>query len=135
MFYRGRRLRRTAPLRELVRETALDSKKLIMPYFADATLQSGKEPIISMPGQFRLSLPELEREVALDVEAGLAACHLFGIPESKDAAGSGAYADDGIVQQAVRRLRTAFPHLLIVTDVCLCEYTSHGHCGLFSPTG
>lgn len=135
MFFRGRRLRRTGPLRELARETILNGKKLIMPYFVVETQQSLREPITSMPGQYRYSLSELEREVAPAVEAGLNACLLFGIPAAKDALGTGAYAEDGIVQQAIRLLKRAFPHLLIVTDVCLCEYTDHGHCGMLSPSG
>lgn len=135
MFFRGRRLRRTGALRELARETVLNGKKLIMPYFVVETQQSLREPIASMPGQYRLSLSELEKEVAPAVEAGLNACLLFGIPAGKDALGTGAYAEEGIVQQAVRKLKQAFPHLLVVTDVCLCEYTDHGHCGMLSPSG
>lgn len=122
-------------MRELSRETVLNGKKLIMPYFVVETQQSLREPITSMPGQYRFSLSELEREVSSAVEAGLNACLLFGIPAGKDALGTGAYAEDGIVQQAVRMLKRAFPHLLVVTDVCLCEYTDHGHCGMLSPSG
>ena len=136
MFHRGRRLRRTAAMRALVREAYIRPEDLIMPYFveetSDASLQT---PIGSMPGQFRLSLDNLERMVETDVKAGLKACLLFGIPAAKDPAGTQAYAENGIVQQAVRRLKKAFPELVVITDVCLCEYTSHGHCGLLSPEG
>jgi porphobilinogen synthase len=136
MFYRGRRLRRTAVQRALVRETHLRPEQLIMPYFVEETEnESFRKPIESMPGQWRLSLAELEKEVEKAVRAGLQSCLLFGIPAKKDERGSGAYHNDGIVQQAVRRLRKAFPDLYIVTDVCLCEYTEHGHCGLVSPSG
>lgn len=136
MFYRGRRLRATAALRDLVRETRLNAKDLIMPYFVEETDDPVlKKPIDSMPGQYRYSLDALVKAVGDDVRAGLRSCLLFGIPEHKDAQGSGAYAGDGIVQQAVRRLKGAFPDLVVITDVCLCEYTDHGHCGLISPDG
>src|SRR2546422_942368 len=88
------------------------------------------EPIPSMPGQFRLSVDELVSDVSAIRGLGIDAVLLFGLPDAKDPAGSGAYADDGIVQQAVRTLRAAHPDLIVMTDVCLCEYTTHGHCGL-----
>lgn len=136
MFFRGRRLRKTATLREMVRETVLRPEQLIMPYFVEETPDdSFRKPIEAMPGQWRLSLAELEKEVRLAVGAGLRACLLFGIPAKKDAVGSGAYAENGIVQQAVRRLKAAFPELVVITDLCLCEYTDHGHCGLVTPSG
>lgn len=136
MFYRGRRLRSTATLRAMVRETHLRPEDLIMPYFVEETDDpSLKKPIEAMPGQYRYSLDELVKAVGADVKAGLKSCLLFGIPKRKDAQGSGAYASDGIVQRAVRRLKEAFPELVIVTDVCLCEYTDHGHCGLVTPGG
>lgn len=136
MFYRGRRLRRTPALREIVRETHLRPEDLVMPYFVIETdVPGARNPIEAMPGQFQLSLDALEETVGADVRAGLRSCLLFGIPAAKDAEGSGAYAENGIVQQAVRRLKKAFPQLVIVTDVCLCEYTSHGHCGLLTPEG
>lgn len=136
MVYRGRRLRAKPVLREMMRETALRPADLIMPYFVEETDNPAlRQPIEAMPGQFRYSLDELEKAVALDVAAGLRACILFGIPAAKDAAGGGAYADNGIVQQALRRLRAAFPDLYLITDVCLCEYTDHGHCGLIAPSG
>lgn len=136
MFHRGRRLRQTKSIREMVRETALRPEQLIMPYFVEETPDEAfRLPIGAMPGQWRLSLAELEKEVRLAVEAGLRSCLLFGIPAKKDAVGSGAYAEQGIVQQAVRRLKAAFPELVVITDLCLCEYTDHGHCGLVSPAG
>ncbi len=136
MFHRGRRLRRTAAMRALVREAYIRPEDLIMPYFAEETSDASlRTPIGSMPGQFRLSLDNLERMVETDMKAGLKACLLFGIPAAKDPAGTQAYAENGIVQQAVRRLKKACPELVVITDVCLCEYTSHGHCGLLSPEG
>ena len=136
MFYRGRRLRGTAALRGMVRETHVRADDLIMPYFVEETDDPAlKKPIDSMPGQYRLSLDKLVKTVDADVKAGLKSCLLFGIPARKDAQGSGAYNSDGIVQQAVRRLKERFPDLVVVTDVCLCEYTDHGHCGLVTPGG
>lgn len=136
MFYRGRRLRKTPVLREMMRETQLRPADLIMPFFVEETPDADLcRPVLSMPGQFRYSLDQLEKAVAEAVSAGLRSCMLFGVPASKDAVGSGAYAKDGIVQQAVRRLKDRFPDLCVITDVCLCEYTDHGHCGLLSPQG
>lgn len=136
MFYRGRRLRRTANLRALVRENAVYASDLVMPYFVVETNDPKfKKPISSMPGQCQLSLPLLVEEVGKDVKAGLKACLLFGIPAQKDACGSQAWAPEGIVQQAVRALKAAYPELVVITDLCLCEYTAHGHCGLLTPEG
>ena len=136
MIYRGRRLRRTPALREMMRETILRPEDLIMPYFAVETDQANvRNPISSMPGQFQFSLDALEQTVGEAVDAGLRSCILFGIPAEKDPAGSGAYAENGIVQQAVWRLKKRFPTLQVITDVCLCEYTSHGHCGLVTERG
>lgn len=130
-FHRGRRLRRTPALREMIREVTLSAADLIMPYFViDTPDEHFRKPIDSMPGQYQLSLAELEKQVGEAVKTGLKSVLLFGIPAAKDPAGSGAYAEDGIVQRAVRMLRKNWPDLVIVTDVCLCEYTSHGHCGL-----
>ena len=126
---RLRRLRRTAPMRALVRETRLDPQQLIYPLF----VRGGKhvrEPIPSMPGQFRLSVDELVAEVGTARRLGIEAVLLFGLPPAKDPLGKGAYAEDGIVQEAARALRSAYSDLVIMTDVCLCEYTSHGHCGV-----
>lgn len=130
-FHRGRRLRRTPALREMMREVTLSAADLIMPYFViDTPDEHFRKPIDSMPGQYQLSLAELEKQVGEAVKTGLKSVLLFGIPAAKDPAGSGAYAEDGIVQRAVRMLQKNWPDLVIVTDVCLCEYTSHGHCGL-----
>ncbi len=136
-FFQGKRLRRTAELRSLIRETpAITASDLIMPYFVVETdTPTFRKEIPSMPGQYQLSLNMLREQVAKAVDNGLRAIILFGIPATKDPQGSGAYAENGIVQQAVRMLRTHFPKLFIITDVCLCEYTSHGHCGLLSPQG
>ena len=136
MFYRGRRLRRTQAMRDMVREHAVTAADLIMPYFVVETEDAGfAKPIASMPGQQQLSLAKLLDTVRQDVAAGLKCCLLFGIPACKDPRGSQAWAEQGIVQQAVRSLKKEFPDLIVITDLCLCEYTSHGHCGLLSPEG
>lgn len=129
-FFRGRRLRRTAAMRDLVRETTLRREDLVMPYFAVEGDEGFDRPIAAMPGQSQLGLKALEERVAKAVDAGLRAVLLFGIPKRKDDAGSQAYAQNGVVQRAVARLKRRFPELLVITDVCLCEYTAHGHCGL-----
>ncbi|MFW5792038.1 MAG: porphobilinogen synthase [Desulfohalobiaceae bacterium] len=130
-FFRGRRLRRTPALREMVRETVLRPQDLIMPYFVVETEDASFEkPITSMPGQSQLSLHKLLERVGRVVDKGLRSLILFGIPRQKDPEGSQACADNGIVQQAVAALKERFPELVVITDVCLCEYTSHGHCGL-----
>jgi porphobilinogen synthase len=128
-MFRPRRLREKALLRKMVRETALAVDDLVYPVFA-VHGRGVREPISAMPGQFRMSVDELMRE-AKDVAAlGIPALLVFGLPEDKDPRGSEAYAEDGIVQQAVRAVKDTVPDLLVVTDVCLCQYTSHGHCGL-----
>ncbi len=130
-FHRGRRLRSSATLRELVQENEVRPQDLIMPYFVVETDdKSFCNPISSMPGQFQLSLAKLKNQVAKSVDIGLRSLILFGIPKEKDGVGSQAYADEGIVQQAVRMLKDAHPELVVTTDVCLCEFTSHGHCGV-----
>lgn len=130
-FYRGRRLRRTSALRDLVRETEIRPQDLIQPYFVVETDDPGfSQPISSMPGQFQYSLDKLEERVAKAVGLGLRALILFGIPKEKDPTGTQAYADTGIVQEAVRRLKARWPELVVITDVCMCEFTSHGHCGI-----
>ncbi len=135
-FFRGRRLRRNQTLRDLVKETEIRPQDLIQPYFAVETDDPAfDKPIGSMPGQSQLSVDMLAKRVAKAVTNGLRAVILFGIPAEKDEIASGAYAENGIVQQAVRRLKKDFPDLCVVTDVCLCEYTSHGHCGLLTPCG
>lgn len=118
-------------MRELVREHDISARHLVMPYFVVETDDAGfRKPITSMPGIFQLSLAELEKDVAEAVALGMRSVILFGIPAVKDYKGSEAYNHDGIVQRAIRRLKERFPDLLVITDVCLCEYTSHGHCGL-----
>ena len=136
-FHRGRRLRSTPELRTLVRETApLLVEDLIQPYFVVETEDRNfRKEIGSMPGQFQLSLGELEKQVERAVDTGLHSVILFGIPAVKDAKACGAYADDGIVQEAIRLLKSRWPKLFVITDVCLCEYMSHGHCGILTPEG
>ena len=131
-FHRGRRLRWTPEIRSMVRETPpLLAEDLIMPYFVVETEdQSFRKEIGAMPGQYQLSLAELEKQVEKAVDDGLKSVILFGIPAVKDEKASGAYAEDGIVQEAVRRLKHRWPSLYVITDVCLCEYMSHGHCGI-----
>ena len=133
-IHRGRRLRRTPALRSLVRETRLHPAMMVAPIFVRPG-HGVREPIGSMPGQDRLSVDELAREAERLVAAGVRSVLLFGLPESKDAEGSGAWADDGIVQQAVRELRRSVGNeLAVIADVCLCEYTAHGHCGVLHDT-
>ncbi len=124
-------------MRTFFRETPpLLREDLVMPYFVvDTDDQSLAKEIPSMPGQHQLSLTRLEERVGRAVETGLHSVLLFGIPRSKDERASGAYAEDGVVQEACRLLRRSFPSLFIVTDVCLCEYMSHGHCGVLTPEG
>ena len=128
-FARFRRLRRTESLRRLVRETALSPADFVYPLFV-VHGQDVREEIPSMPGQYHLSLDRLAAEAEELRSLGIPAVLLFGLPAAKDEAASEAYADDGIVQQAVRALKSADPELVVITDVCLCEYTSHGHCGI-----
>uniref|UniRef100_A0A7C3WIZ8 Delta-aminolevulinic acid dehydratase n=1 Tax=Fundidesulfovibrio putealis TaxID=270496 RepID=A0A7C3WIZ8_9BACT len=135
-FFRGRRLRASAPLRDMMRETRLARQNLMMPYFvAETGPEDMVKPISSMPGQNQLGMAALRERVARAVDAGLTSCILFGIPARKDPAGSQAYAADGVVQRAVRMLKVEFPALIVATDVCLCEYTSHGHCGILTEQG
>ena len=123
-----RRLRRTESLRGLVRETSLAPSDLIQPLFVTAG-ENVREEIDSMPGVERFSISELVAEATEIVTAGVGAVLLFGVPAAKDETGSGAYDDEGVVQMAVRALKEGHPDLTVITDVCLCEYTSHGHCG------
>ncbi|HME10106.1 MAG TPA: porphobilinogen synthase [Bryobacteraceae bacterium] len=127
-IHRMRRLRASEPLRNLVRETKLEPGQLILPLFA-VPGEGVRRAIGSMPGNFQLSIDEIVRECQQAHSLGLGGVILFGIPESKDEMASGAYAADGIVQRAVRAVKQAVPKLLLMTDVCNCEYTSHGHCG------
>jgi porphobilinogen synthase len=123
-----RRLRRTKALRELVRETELRPSQLVQPLFVVAG-EGVREPVASMPGIDRYSISELVSEAGEVLAAGVRAVILFGIPAEKDELASGAYDDEGVVQLAIRALEEAHPDLVVITDVCLCEYTSHGHCG------
>jgi porphobilinogen synthase len=130
---RMRRLRATASLRGLVRETELRASQLVLPLFVVEGRSGGghdREPIESMPGVARLSLSAAVAEAQDAAALGLAGVMLFGIPAEKDEQGSGAWDDEGAVQLAVRAIKQAVPDLLVMTDVCLCEYTSHGHCGV-----
>ena len=129
MTIRPRRLRTTANLRKMVRETRMDKSSLVYPMFVRSG-ENIKEEIPTMPGQFRYSvdrMPEILNELA---DAGVGSVMLFGIPEHKDEAGSGAYACDGIVQRALEKAKKEVPDLFYIGDVCMCEYTSHGHCGI-----
>jgi porphobilinogen synthase len=123
-----RRLRRTGILRDLVRETSLEPRHLLYPLFVHA--QPGREPIEAMPGIDRVSIDEAVREAGECAALGIPGVLLFGLPASKDEEGSGAWDDEGIIQLATRAIKAAHPDLLVVTDLCLCEYTSHGHCGV-----
>ncbi len=125
---RMRRLRRTEALRGLVRETDLSAAHLIQPAFVVAG-EGVREDVESMPGVERFSISELVAEATEIATAGIGAVLLFGLPAAKDETGSGAYDEEGVVQMAVRALKEAHPDLVVITDVCLCEYTSHGHCG------
>jgi porphobilinogen synthase len=124
-----RRLRRTGALRDLVRETDLSARHLVQPLFVVAG-EGVREEIPSMPGVERFSISELVAEATELQTAGIGAVILFGIPSDKDEVGSGAYDPEGVVQMAIRALKEAHPELVVITDVCLCEYTSHGHCGI-----
>jgi len=125
---RMRRLRRTESLRGLVRETNLAPSHLIQPLFVVAG-ENVREGVDSMPGIERFSISELVAEATEIATAGIGSVLLFGVPAAKDESGTGAYDDEGVVQMAVRALKEAHPDLTVITDVCLCEYTSHGHCG------
>ena len=129
---RPRRLRRTESLRALVRETTLSPDDLMWPLFVVPGAKV-RNPVKSMPGVFQLSVDELVAEAQAGFAAGVRSVILFGVPEHKDESGSSAYADDGVVPRAIRALREKVPGLVIATDVCLCEYTDHGHCGILRP--
>ena len=131
---RLRRLRRTPVLRDLVRETRLDAGDFVLPMFVEEGLEK-RVPIKAMPGVDRLSIAEAVAEAGEVAALGIPAVVLFGIPASKDEEGSGAWDDEGAVQLATRAIKDAHPELLVITDLCLCEYTSHGHCGLLRADG
>jgi porphobilinogen synthase len=127
--HRPRRLRRSPALRNLTRETHLSVHDFVLPLFISEKVQQ-RRPIASMPGVFQLSVTEVADETRAAQDLGLQAVLLFGIPEQKDELASGAYAQDGIVQKALKAIRSKCPDLVAITDVCLCEYMSHGHCGV-----
>ena len=133
-FKRFRRLRRSEALRALVRETRLSPGDFVYPLFVTHG-EGVREKISSMPGQFHLSLDQLRREAEELRSLGIPAVLLFGLPARKDEYGAEAYDSEGIVQRAIRTLKHAWPELVVITDVCLCEYTSHGHCGVGAGRG
>jgi len=129
-----RRLRKTGVLRDMVRETELTPAHLVQPLFIELGTDS-RTPVEAMPGVERLSISHAVEEAGAIHELGIPAVLLFGLPADKDEQGSGAYDDEGVVQLAVRALKEAHPELVVITDVCLCEYTSHGHCGIVREDG
>jgi porphobilinogen synthase len=127
--YRPRRLRKNENFRRMIRETKLSVDDLVYPLFV-VPGKDRKKPINAMPGNFQMSIDHLLKEVQKTKDLGIPAVLLFGIPDKKDELASGAFTGDGIIQQAVRRIKDKVPDILVITDVCLCEYTSHGHCGM-----
>jgi porphobilinogen synthase len=127
--YRPRRLRQNEAFRRMIRETALAVDDLILPLFVVGG-KNVKNPIPSMPGHHQLSIDNLVIEARQVAELGIPAIMIFGVPDHKDALGTGAYAKDGIIQKAVREVKNKVPELVVITDVCLCQYTDHGHCGV-----
>ena len=134
MFYRGRRLRKNAAIRSMVRETSLCVQDLICPLFLVEGM-SGKKEISSMPGVYHYGLDALEEVTAELKDLGIRSVILFGIPEHKDCMGTSAYDDHGIVQEEIRRLKELDNDLYVIGDVCMCEYTDHGHCGILDEKG
>src|SRR4029077_12786335 len=128
LVHRPRRLRRLPALRNLVRETHLTVHDFVLPLFVSERLDE-RRPVTSMPGVFQLPLNEVADEARRVQDLGLQAILLFGIPEHKDEQASGAYAANGVIQEALRAIKSKCPELVTITDVCLCEYMSHGHCG------
>jgi porphobilinogen synthase len=129
LVHRPRRLRRTAALRSMIREARLAPENLVLPFFACAGNDVRRE-ISSMPGVFNLSVDQVVSDAAEAFDLGISSIMLFGLPESKDETATGAYAEDGIVQKAIRAVKKAVPRMTVIADTCLCEYTSHGHCGV-----
>jgi porphobilinogen synthase len=129
LLHRPRRLRTREGVRALVRETRLARENLVLPLFA-CPGEGVRREVSSMPGVFNLSVDEVARESARAFDAGVPAVILFGLPESKDETATGAYAERGVVQEAIRAVRRAVPEMVVIADTCLCEYTSHGHCGV-----
>ncbi|MBM9616204.1 porphobilinogen synthase [Desulfobulbus rhabdoformis] len=126
--YRPRRMRQNETLRSMIRETRLAPEQMMYPLFV-LPGKGIREEVSSMPGVFRLSIDQLAKEAKECLALGVRSVILFGLPEKKDALGSGAYAKNGIIQQAIRELKNKVPEMTVATDVCLCEYTDHGHCG------
>jgi porphobilinogen synthase len=129
LTHRPRRLRRSAAIRSLVREAGLSRDDFVLPLFVCAG-KSVRREVSSMPGVFNLSVDEVTEEASSAFDKGVRSVILFGLPEAKDELASGAYAEDGVVQEAIRAIRAAVPELVVIADTCLCEYTSHGHCGV-----
>ncbi|MCF8110178.1 MAG: porphobilinogen synthase [Desulfobacteraceae bacterium] len=127
--YRPRRLRQNEAFRRMIRETRLSTDNLIMPLFA-VFGKNVREPIASMPGQYHFSVENAAKTAREAAELGIPAIMLFGLPEKKDPLGTGAYAKDGIVQKAIKEVKNKYPEIVVITDVCLCQYTDHGHCGM-----
>ena len=129
LIKRPRRLRANPVIRKMVRETRMDPSSLVYPIFIMEG-ENQKEEIASMPGQYRYSVDRMGEKLSRLQDAGVCSVLLFGIPDHKDETGSGAYASDGIIQRALRQAKKDFPQLYCMTDLCMCEYTSHGHCGI-----
>ena len=129
MIVRPRRLRRTRVIRDMVRETSLSVKDFIVPLFVKHG-KGVKDPISSMPGQYQFSVDTIVKEAGELWSLGIPSVILFGLPDEKDATGSRSWSEDGIVQRAVRAIKESLPEMVVMTDVCLCEYTDHGHCGV-----
>ena len=129
MLFRPRRLRKTAAMRSLIRETTLSTDDFIAPLFAIPGKNKKKE-ISSMPGQYQMSVEEIVREVKSLWSLGIKSIILFGIPDKKDSVGSRSWAEDGIIQKSIKAIKDIIPEIIVITDVCLCEYTDHGHCGI-----
>jgi porphobilinogen synthase len=127
--YRPRRMRKNENFRRMIRETKLSVDDFMYPLFV-VSGKGVKKPIVSMPGNYQMSIDQLVKEVKTAREAGIPALLLFGIPDRKDEVASGAFARDGLMQRTIREIKNKVPEILVVTDVCLCEYTSHGHCGM-----
>jgi porphobilinogen synthase len=132
---RTRRTRMSEQMRRLVRETVLHPSNFILPLFATDEAPNSKNAIASMPGVYQLGIDNILRESEKALEAKLGGIILFGVTSKKDDVGSEAYNDEGIIQETVREIKKRFPELLVATDVCLCEYTSHGHCGVIHKHG
>ena len=129
LINRPRRLRQNDPIRRLCRETRLSPDSLIYPIFVDETLK-GKRPIPALDGQFHYGLDAVCEAVEACLQAGVGRCILFGLPARKDAVGSSAWDEHGVVQEAIRTIKAKYPDFYVITDVCMCEYTDHGHCGI-----